>query len=222
MRTAVELAGPGLGAVRIDSGDLPMVARQVRALLDELGAHRTRIVLTGDLDEHSIAALAAAPVDGYGVGTALVTGSGAPTAALVYKLVARALEGNGAGSCARWPSGRSASRAGAGASGRSGTLDDGGIAECRGDHPGAAASRARPTGSLLRPLVRRGEIVGREPLSEARERHQRALAELPPHATSALPRLPGDPHGVRAERRIEPRPVCRSARSGPPSSAPAR
>ena len=89
VRAAVELAGPDLGAVRIDSGDLAAVARQVRALLDELGAHKTRIVLTGDLDEHSIAALATTPVDGYGVGTALVTGSGAPTAALVYKLVAR-------------------------------------------------------------------------------------------------------------------------------------
>ena len=45
-------------------------------------------MLTGDLDEYSIAALGAVPVDGYGVGTSLVTGSGAPTAALVYKLVA--------------------------------------------------------------------------------------------------------------------------------------
>ena len=91
VRAAVELAGPSLGAVRIDSGDLPVVARQVRELLDELGARKTRIVLTGDLDEYSIAALAAMPVDGYGVGTALVTGSGAATAALVYKLVARAV-----------------------------------------------------------------------------------------------------------------------------------
>ena len=62
------------GAVRIDSGDLATTARQVRALLDELGAHKTRITLTGDLDEYSIAALATAPVDGYGVGTSLVTG----------------------------------------------------------------------------------------------------------------------------------------------------
>ena len=54
-------------------------------------------MLTGDLDEYSIAALAAAPVDGYGVGTSLVTGSGAPTAALVYKLVARAREDDGGG-----------------------------------------------------------------------------------------------------------------------------
>ena len=92
VRAAVELAGPDLGAVRIDSGDLAVTARRTRALLDELGAAHTRIVVTGDLDEHSIAALAAAPVDGSGVGTALVTGSGAATAAMVYKLVARADE----------------------------------------------------------------------------------------------------------------------------------
>src|SRR3984885_14334885 len=90
VRTAIEVAGPELGAVRIDSGDLPVLARQVRAELDALGAVKTRIILTGDLDEYSIAALGAIPVDGYGVGTSLVTGSGAPTAALVYKLVARA------------------------------------------------------------------------------------------------------------------------------------
>ncbi|MFD0885195.1 nicotinate phosphoribosyltransferase, partial [Streptosporangium algeriense] len=89
VRTGVELAGPDLGAVRLDSGDLAEVAYAVRAQLDELGAHKTRIIVTSDLDEYTIAALAAAPVDGYGVGTSLVTGSGAPTAALVYKLVAR-------------------------------------------------------------------------------------------------------------------------------------
>ena len=52
-----------------------------------LGATGTRIVVSGDLDEFAIAALAAAPVDVYGAGTAVVTGSGAPTAGLVYKLV---------------------------------------------------------------------------------------------------------------------------------------
>ncbi|MEP7179911.1 MAG: nicotinate phosphoribosyltransferase [Pseudonocardiales bacterium] len=84
---AVEVAGPGLGAVRIDSGDLGVLARQARAQLDRLGATGTKIVLSGDLDEYAIAALAAAPVDAYGAGTAVVTGSGAPTAGLVYKLV---------------------------------------------------------------------------------------------------------------------------------------
>src|SRR6201993_745731 len=86
VRAAAEAAGPRPGAVRSDSGDLPAHAVSVRALLDSLGATGTRIILTGDLDEYSIAGLAVAPVDGYGVGTSLVTGSGAPTAALVYKL----------------------------------------------------------------------------------------------------------------------------------------
>jgi nicotinate phosphoribosyltransferase len=87
IRTAIEVAGPQLGAIRIDSGDLSVIAVQARELLDSLGARDTRIVVSGDLDEHSIAALAAAPVDAYGAGTAVVTGSGAPTAQLVYKLV---------------------------------------------------------------------------------------------------------------------------------------
>ncbi|VEG39491.1 putative nicotinate phosphoribosyltransferase [Mycolicibacterium flavescens] len=84
--TAVEVAGPELGAVRIDSGDLGVLARQVRAQLDDLGATETKIVVSGDLDEFAIAALRAEPVDTYGVGTSLVTGSGAPTAGMVYKL----------------------------------------------------------------------------------------------------------------------------------------
>jgi nicotinate phosphoribosyltransferase len=84
---AVTAAGPELGAVRIDSGDLGVLARQVRAQLDRLGATNTAIVVSGDLDEYSIAGLRAEPVDSYGVGTTLVTGSGAPTANMVYKLV---------------------------------------------------------------------------------------------------------------------------------------
>lgn len=84
---AVEVAGPELGAVRIDSGDLGVMANHARAQLDALGATGTRIVVSGDLDEFAIAALAAAPVDAYGAGTAVVTGSGAPTAGMVYKLV---------------------------------------------------------------------------------------------------------------------------------------
>jgi nicotinate phosphoribosyltransferase len=84
---AVEVAGIGLGAVRVDSGDLGVWARQVREQLDGLGATKTRIVVSGDLDEFSIAALRAEPVDMYGVGTSVVTGSGAPTASMVYKLV---------------------------------------------------------------------------------------------------------------------------------------
>src|SRR3954451_24252428 len=84
---AVAAAGTGLGAIRIDSGDLGVLANHARAQLDGLGATGTRIVVSGDLDEFAIAALAATPVDSYGAGTAVVTGSGAPTAGMVYKLV---------------------------------------------------------------------------------------------------------------------------------------
>ena len=95
--TCSRRSGPGseltegrLGAVRLDSGDLGLLASQVRELLDSLGATKTKIIVTSDLDEFTIAALSGAPVDGYGVGTALVTGSGHPTCGFVYKLVARA------------------------------------------------------------------------------------------------------------------------------------
>src|SRR5690606_20135885 len=73
IRTAIDVAGTGLGAVRIDSGDLPVVVGRVRALLDQLGATETKITVTNDLDEYTVAALAASPVDSFGVGTSVVT-----------------------------------------------------------------------------------------------------------------------------------------------------
>jgi nicotinate phosphoribosyltransferase len=185
---AVELAGPGLGAVRIDSGDLAAVANAARVQLDALGATKTRIVLTGDLDEFSIAALAAQPVDGYGVGTSLVTGSGAPTAALVYKLVARSRVNGAAGVGPADPLLPVAKRS-VGKPSRGGRkwavrqLDATGTAVTElirvTDAEPESDSRGR---ALLQPLVRDGEIVGREPLAAARARHRAALAELPPHA----------------------------------------
>jgi nicotinate phosphoribosyltransferase len=181
VRTAVELAGPGLGAIRIDSGDLPVVARQARTLLDSLGATKTRIVLTGDLDEYSIAALAATPVDGYGVGTSLVTGSGAPTAALVYKLVARADEAGEPGPL-RPVAKRSVGKPGRGGrkwAVRTHNAEGTAMAEVVTTQPPDPDSGGRV---LLRQLVRGGETVGAEPLTAARARHREALAELPLHA----------------------------------------
>ena len=89
VKTAVEVAGPNLGGVRIDSGDLAAMAQRVRNQLDALGAKDTKITVTNDLDEYALASLQTAPVDSYGVGTMLVTGSGAPTCAMVYKLAER-------------------------------------------------------------------------------------------------------------------------------------
>jgi nicotinate phosphoribosyltransferase len=89
VKTAVEVAGPELGGVRIDSGDLASLAQRVRNQLDALGAKNTTITVTNDLDEYALASLQTAPVDSYGVGTMLVTGSGAPTCGMVYKLTER-------------------------------------------------------------------------------------------------------------------------------------
>lgn len=178
---AVEVAGTGLGAVRLDSGDLGLVAREVRAQLDGLGATETRIVVTSDLDEHAIAALAAAPVDAYGVGTQLVTGSGHPTCGFVYKLVAREGDDGEMASVAK----KSHDKISIG--GRKYALrrrTAAGVAEAEVIGTGAAPAhdaRSTSTGDrpLLVPLVRDGEVVGREPLDEARARHRTSLAELP-------------------------------------------
>ena len=176
---AVEVAGVELGAVRLDSGDLLVQARQVRAQLDALGANKTHIIVTSDLDEHSIAALAAAPVDGYGVGTALVTGSGAPTAGLIYKLVAREDDEGRLIAVAK----RRKDKASIG--GRKWAvrrLDEDGVAEAEvigiGNRP-ASDSYDRP---LLVELMRDGEIVADLSLDAARSRHDQSRAELPPRA----------------------------------------
>jgi nicotinate phosphoribosyltransferase len=176
VRTAVEVAGPRLGAVRLDSGDLLEQAHQVRAQLDALGATSTRIVVTSDLDEYQIAALAAGPVDSYGVGTSLVTGSGAPTAGLVYKLVAR----EGADGVLAGVAKRSSDKISIG--GRKWALrrrSPDGVAEAEVvgiSHEPRDDGDDRP---LLVRLVERGEVVGAEPLEAARERHARSVAELP-------------------------------------------
>src|SRR5699024_6936440 len=87
VNNAIEVAGVELGGVRIDSGNLGAITRRVRKQLDDLGAHNTKIVVSSDLDEFAIAGLRGDPVDVYGVGTSVVTGSGAPTASMVYKIV---------------------------------------------------------------------------------------------------------------------------------------
>ncbi|MGI5394666.1 nicotinate phosphoribosyltransferase [Streptomyces sp. CA-251251] len=186
VRTAVEVAGPELGAVRIDSGDLLLVAHRVRQQLDELGATDTKIVVTSDLDEYAIASLAAAPVDAYGVGTQLVTGSGHPTASMVYKLVARAESGAPADAAgplvavAKKSSGGKTSIGGRKWAAR--RLDSHGYAEAEvvgtGPVPEDLADR-----QLLVELVRGGEVVAREPLDAARDRHAAARANLPLSAT---------------------------------------
>jgi nicotinate phosphoribosyltransferase len=180
IKTGVDLAGPELGGVRLDSGDLVSLARSVRQQLDDLGAPRTRITVTSDLDEYAIAALAVAPVDGYGVGTSLVTGSGVPTSGFVYKLVSRADDDGQMVSVAK----KSQDKISVG--GRKHALRRRGAdgqAQAEVIGIGAAPATDGDDRPLLVELVRDGERVHTETLDDARARLRAALEELPPAAT---------------------------------------
>ncbi|WP_067715457.1 nicotinate phosphoribosyltransferase [Nocardia yamanashiensis] len=173
--TAIEVAGPELGGVRIDSGDLGVLARQVRDQLDALGATRTRIVVSGDLDEYAMAALRAEPVDVYGVGTSLVTGSGAPTAGMVYKLVE--VEGVPVAKRSSHKESRGGTKKAVRLSRSTGTVVEEIV------YPAAAAPPA-PNGyqsrDLQTPLVRGGEVLPDQPtLQESRDLVARGLVSLP-------------------------------------------
>lgn len=178
---AVAAAGTGLGAVRIDSGDLPVQVAAVRAQLDALGATNTRITVTNDLDEYTIAALRAAPVDSYGVGTSVVTGSGHPASGFVYKLVAHR-DAQGA-----WVPVAKKSAAKATVGGRKTPVRtlDGGVAVAETIYVDRAPdlTSARP---LEVTLVANGVIDGawRGPdgVTAARETAAASLAELPAEA----------------------------------------
>jgi nicotinate phosphoribosyltransferase len=169
---AVAAAGTGLGAVRIDSGDLRVLARQVREQLDRLGATRTRIVVSGDLDEYAIAGLRAEPVYSYGIGTSLVTGSGAPTANMVYKLV----EVDGIPVEKR--SVRKESHGGRKEALRL-SRSTGTITEEVVYPVGQPPQKAEPSRVLSIPLVRRGEAVADPTLGVARDLVASGLRSLP-------------------------------------------
>jgi len=179
IKTGVELTNGQLGAVRLDSGDLGLLAAQVRELLDSLGASRTKIIVTSDLDEFTLAALDAAPVDGYGVGTALVTGSGHPTSEFVYKLVARSESDELAAPMVAVAK-KSINKVSVG--GRKYALrrlSEQGTAEAEIIGIGAPPSGDSNDRPLLVQLVEGGKIIGEESLDTSRERHRTARAELP-------------------------------------------
>ena len=200
VRKAIEVAGPELGAVRIDSGDLAIEIAKVRALLDDLGAKNTKITVTNDLDEYAIAALAAAPVNSYGVGTSVATGSGAPTAGFVYKLVSHQQPGGD------WVNVAKTSAQKANIAGRKTAVrrhDAQGIATAEIVHSqiaGAPQSKNDSTESLnernlIVELMNLGiaveEFVGPEGTLNARNHHAKVIAALPAQALRLTRGEPG-------------------------------
>ena len=171
VRSAVKLTDGKIAAVRLDSGDLASTAIRVRNLLDELGAHQTKIVVTNDLDEYTIAALQAAPVDRYGVGTALVTGSGEPTAGFVYKLVSHESSGD-------WVDveKKSVGKASRGGKKHASRLLTAGVAQAE------QVGEKQPGRELQVKLMAEGQILepgtDQELTERARAQHSRSIAEL--------------------------------------------
>lgn len=171
---AVEVAGPQLGAVRIDSGDLGVLAGQVRQQLDRLGATNTRIVVSGDLDEFAIAALRAEPVNIYGVGTSVVTGSGAPTASMVYKLVE--VDGIPVEKRSSHKGSHGGHKLAQRLAKTTGTIVEEVVYPAHQPPPTPPDLVARP---LTVPLVRDGEAIAEPGLKSARERVSQGLHSLP-------------------------------------------
>ncbi|GAA5118054.1 nicotinate phosphoribosyltransferase [Haloechinothrix salitolerans] len=171
--TAVRVAGTELGAVRIDSGDVGVLARQARQQLDRLGARDARIVVSGDLDEHAIAALRAEPVDAYGVGTAVVTGSGAPTANMVYKLVE--VDGKPVAKRSESKESRGGRKSALRRHKPTGTATEEVVHQATSPPDPGEHDRVLPI-----PLVRGGEVADNLPtLEDSRQRLRHALVSLP-------------------------------------------
>lgn len=197
VETAIRVAGPELGAVRLDSGDLGVQAVEVRKQLDDLGAPNTKITVTSDLDEFAIAALASAPVDSYGVGTRLVTGSGSPTSSMVYKLVYRE---NSLGQMQAVAKASASKGSVGGEKSAARELNASGKASAEVIAIGADDDREQwlAEGTKRRPLhvqlvtdgVVHQEWIGQEGLRRAVARHAASRAELP---RTALRLSPGDP-----------------------------
>ena len=196
VNTAITVAGTQLGAVRIDSGDLPIVVRSVREQLDALGATETKIVVTNDLNEHTIAGLRGAPVDVFGVGTSVVTGSGAPAVGLVYKLVSRTSDEGDFVSVAK----RSSLKG-----------NPGGKKEAFRDVPGGTASEEiistdpgfsppQSARELVTAFMTHGEptaaSAAHEAVKAARNHHRNAISELPPSGFSLSAGEPAIPTRV--------------------------
>jgi nicotinate phosphoribosyltransferase len=172
--TAIKVAGPDLRAVRIDSGDLGVLARHARDQLDSLGARNTRIVVSGDLDEFAIASLRAEPVDAYGVGTSVVVGSGAPTAGMVYKLVE--VDGRPVAKRSSHKESRGGRKAALRRHKETGTALEEVVYPADGPHPGAGEHDRE----LQIPLIRGGDLAADAPvLEDGRERLRGALVSLP-------------------------------------------
>ena len=170
-RLAASLGKPVFG-VRLDSGNLVELSREVRKILDQAGLQDAKIMATSDLNEYKILEFTAAqaPIDAFGVGTDLATSTDSPNLGVVYKLVE--LDGRYTAKFSEdkhtWPAAKQVFRFA--------NHDVIGCSwECIGCHDGEAVARA-----LLRPVVLKGNLVEPLPvLADARLYASESIRKLP-------------------------------------------
>lgn len=174
-RKAASLGRPIWG-VRLDSGNFVELSRAVRRILDEAGLHEARIMVSGDMNEYKILELVReeAPIDAFGVGTELATSADAPNLAVIYKLVE--LEAAGRKRYTAKFSAEKETWPGAKQVFRYAGYD---LLACADEQPPQGEGGETPE-ALLRPVIRRGELVADLPdVHRCREHAQASLARLP-------------------------------------------
>jgi nicotinate phosphoribosyltransferase len=195
-----EVFRPGeVAGVRLDSGDLLVLSREVRKALDAAGFTSTRILASGDLNERLVADLVAqdAPIDFFGVGTDLTTVRDAPALGGVYKLVElrqgdrRAFKIKTSEAKLTYPGQKQIWRH-VGPDGR--LMGD---TVTLVDEP-APSPEAIP---LLEPVLRAGKRLGPAPALPAIQRRAAAALSQLPEPLRGLD-APGEPYPVRFSERI--------------------
>jgi len=169
--------GRKLKGVRLDSGDLHALSREVRRILDEAGLRETRILASGDLNEYKVQALvqASAPIDFFGVGTEMVTSMDQPSLGVVYKLVERQDTAKVV-DCAKFSQGKE-TYPGRKQVWRSADVHG---AYARDEICMAEEKRREPSTPLLVPIVERGTLTYSFPaLEEVKAQTLEALRRLP-------------------------------------------
>lgn len=163
--------GPGLGGVRLDSGNIVALSKRIRKILEDGGQSQARIVASGDLNEYRIDELLSkgAEIDSFGVGTELVTSFDCPALGAVYKLVET--------------DGRPAAKSSEGKETYPGVKQVFRLRSESGEFARdivAIDGEAQDGDALLLPFVERGELISDYPsLDETRELAGRQLEALP-------------------------------------------
>ena len=198
--------GDPMWGVRLDSGDIEALSREVRRILDKAGLHHAKIMATNDLDEHRLAELveAGAPIDAFGVGTQLATSADAPALPAIYKMVELQRDGT-----VRYTAKFSDDKSTLPAAKQVYRGDDSDVialySECN------PALKGEP---LLSPIILRGELL--EPLASMQRAQRnatqriaalspalRSLNEAAPYEISISPRLLEVAESVRSEHQLE-------------------